>query len=183
MATKTLLTIKDYATLDEPEGVRYELSDGELIVTPSSSPSHNRIRDRFNIRLQTFRRIEELGDVFSETDMQLAGEVVRRPDIAFVRAGRLKGVDLDQVPMPIAPDLVIEIVSRNDRADDLLVKVSQYLAAGAQAVWLMYPKPRLAYRYVPGKREPEVRTAQAGENFEEPDLLPGLSFPLNQILI
>ena len=40
MATKTLLTIEQYAALDEPVGVRYELSEGELIVTPSASYFH-----------------------------------------------------------------------------------------------------------------------------------------------
>jgi hypothetical protein len=37
MATRTLLTIEQYAALDEPVGVRYELSAGDLIVTPSAS--------------------------------------------------------------------------------------------------------------------------------------------------
>jgi Uma2 family endonuclease len=113
--------------------------------------------------------------------MKLVGEVVRRPDVAFIRAQRLQDVDLDQSPLPVSPDLVVEIVSKNDRADDLLVKVSQYLEAGAQAVWLMYPNKRLAYRYVPGKPAPEARTAEAGGRFEEPDLLPGLSLPLAAI--
>lgn len=182
MATKTLMTVKDFATLDEPEGLRYELSNGELIVTPSPTYSHNAIRDRFNAKLRAFVEPRNLGGVTSETDMKLTGEVVRRPDVAFIRADRLEGVDLDESPLPVSPSLVIEIVSKNDRADDLLLKVSQYLEAGAQAVWLMYPNTRLAYRYVPGKREPEVRTAEAGESFEEPDLLPGFSLPLNQIL-
>lgn len=181
MATKTLLTVKDYAALDEPEGVRYELSNGELIVTPSASPFHNKIRDRLTARLQAFLDIEKLGDVYSETDMKLVGEVIRRPDVAFIRAHRLEGVDLDQSPLPVSPDLAIEIVSKNDRADDLLLKVSQYLEAGAQAVWLIYPKTRLAYRYVRGKLEPEVRTAETGDKFEERELLPGFSLPLAEI--
>ena len=114
--------------------------------------------------------------------MKLAGEIVRRPDVAFIRAGRLEEVDLDEVPLPVAPDLAIEIVSKNDRADDLMLKVSQYLQAGAHALWLLYPKTHLAYRYVPGKREPEVRAAEAGDKFEEPELLPRFSFPLAEIL-
>jgi Uma2 family endonuclease len=182
MATKTLLTVQDYAALEEPAGVRYELSNGELIVTPSSSFFHNGIRDDFNSRLRTFVKHHRLGEVTSETDLILAGETVRRPDVAFIRADRLKGVDLDQSPLPVAPDLAIEIVSKNDRADDLILKVSQYLQAGAQAVWLMYPNTRLAYRYVPGKLEPEVRSAAAGAKFEEPELLPGFSLPLAEIL-
>jgi Uma2 family endonuclease len=182
MATKTLLTVQDYAALDEPPGVRYELSNGELIVTPSASLFHNETRDGFNSRLWPFVREHKLGKVTSETDfIILVGEVVRRPDVAFIRANHLKGVDLNQSPLPIAPDLVIEIVSKNDRADDLMLKVSQYLEAGAQAVWLMYPNMRSAHRYIPGKREPEVRSADAGDKFEEPELLPEFSLPLSEI--
>jgi len=94
----------------------------------------------------------------------------------------MKGIDLDQVPMPVAPDLAIEIVSRNDRADDLMVKVEQYLEAGAAAVWVMYPMTGLAYRYVAGKLEPQVRSVVAGDVFDEPALLPGFSLPLREIL-
>jgi Uma2 family endonuclease len=182
MATKTLLTAGQYAALEEPEGVRYELSDGELIVTPSASYFRNEIRDEVSSRLRAFVKSRKLGDVTTETDVQLVGEVVRRPDVAFIVPGRLDGVDLDRVPLPLAPDLVIEIVSQNDRADDLLLKVSQYLQAGARAVWLLYPKTRLAYRYIPGKLEPEVRAAAAGEKFEEPELLSGFSLPLADVL-
>jgi len=182
MATKTLLTIEEYAALEEPEGLRYELSEGELIVTPSPNYIHNEIRDRFNSRLRAYLDTRKLGSVTSETDMTLARNVVRRPDVAFIRAGRLEGIDLDRVPLPFAPDIAIEIVSKNDRADDLLLKVSQYLQGGTQAVWLMYPNTGLAYRYVPGKLEPEVRRAADGGRFEEPQLLSGFSLPLSEIL-
>jgi Uma2 family endonuclease len=182
MATKTLLTVEQYAALQEPPGVRYELSNGELIVTPSPSYLHNAIRDEMTSRLRAFVKSHKLGDVTSETDMKLVGEVVRRPDVAFIRAGRLEGLDLDRVPLPLGPDLAVEIVSKNDRADDLLLKVSQYLQAGARAVWLLYPNTRLAYRYVPGRLEPEVRAAEAGGKFEEPELLRGFSLPLSEVL-
>lgn len=182
MATKTLLTIKDYAALDEPTGVRYELSNGELIVTPSASHFHNTVRDDFNGRLRVFVKAHKLGEVTCEADLILAGDVVRRPDVAFIRKARLEGVDLDQSPLPATPDLAIEIVSKNDRADDLMLKVSQYLEAGAKAVWLMYPNTHLAYRYIRGELRPEVGSAKAGDKFEEPELLPGFSFLLSEIL-
>ena len=182
MATKTFLTVAQFAALEEPAGVRYELSNGELIVTPSASHSHNKIRDRFTARLQAFLDVSKLGEVSAETNVKLVGEIVRRPDIAFFRAQRLEGVDSDQSLLPVSPDLVVEIVSKNDRADDLLLKVSQYLQAGAQAVWLIYPNTSIAYRYVHGKLEPEVRTAKARDIFEEPDLIPGFSLPLEAIL-
>ena len=55
MAVKTLLTVEEFAALREPEGVRYELSNGELIVTPSANLFHHEIRDEFNARLPGFR--------------------------------------------------------------------------------------------------------------------------------
>jgi len=182
MATKTLLTIEQYAALDEPVGVRYELSEGDLIVTPSANFFHNDIRDGLTALLRAFLGTHPCGKVISEMDMTLGADTVRRPDVAFIRKERLEGVDLAQVPLPIAPDLVIEIVSKNDRADDLNLKVSQYLQAGVQAVWLFYPITQLAYRYVPGKLDPEVRSAKAGDRFEEPELLSGFSMPLSEIL-
>jgi Uma2 family endonuclease len=181
MATKTLLSIEQYAALDEPVGVRYELSEGELIVTPSANFFHNDIRDRLNARLRAFLDAFPFGCVVSEMDMTVGAETVRRPDITFIRKERLAGVDLEKVPLPIAPDLAIEIVSRNDRADDLNLKVSQYLQAGVRAVWLLYPSTKLAYRYVAGKLDPEVRSAEAGGRFEEPELLRGFSLPLAEI--
>ena len=182
MATKTLLTIDGYLALDEPVGVRYELSEGELIVTPSPNLFHNELRDELNAQLRAFVKSHKLGLITSETDMQLAGDVVRRPDVAFISAERLHSVDRRKVPVPLSPDLVIEVVSENDRADDLILKVRQYLTAGTKAVWLFYPSTRLAYRYVPGKLEPEVRSADAGHTFEESQMLPGLSIPLAEIL-
>jgi Uma2 family endonuclease len=74
-------------------------------------------------------------------------------------------------------DLVIEVVSPDDGAEDLLLKVSQYLAAGTRAVWLFYSNTRRAYRYSAGRLEPEVRSTELGHAFEEPGLLPGSSVP------
>jgi len=44
MASKALLTIADYMSLEESAGVRYELSEGKLIVTPSASFFQNELR-------------------------------------------------------------------------------------------------------------------------------------------
>jgi len=181
MATKSPMSFEQYAALEEPVGERWELSHGELIVTPSATLRHNEIRDRVNVLLRTFPEIRKLGVVCSELDTRLAEDTVRRPDVMFFRAGKLDSIDLDRVPIPVAPDLAIEIVSQNDRADDLMQKVSDYLLAGVQAVWLMYPKTGLAYRYSPAKREPEVYYAATGDTFTEPDLLPGFSMLLSGI--
>jgi Uma2 family endonuclease len=61
MATKTLLTVNDYAALEEPEGVRYELSEGELIASLSASLFHNEVRDNLSSPLRAFVKSHKLG--------------------------------------------------------------------------------------------------------------------------
>ncbi len=178
MATKTLLTIEQYMALGEdPPGVRYELSDGELIVTPSSNYFHNEIRDEFNGRLRAFLKAHQIGIVISETDVQIGETTVRRPDVAFIRKERLQGVDLHHIPLAVVPDLVIEIVSPTDRTSDLMKKVSEYLENGAQAIWLFYPSLLLAYRY----NNSQTRCLAASNEFSEPELLPGVVLKISEI--
>lgn len=177
MATKTLLTIDQYLALGEdPPGVRYELSDGELIVTPSSTRFHNEFRDEFTARLRTFLKAHPFGIVISETDVQLGESTVRRPDIAFIQRERIRGTDPD-LPLTIAPDLAIEIFSRTDRTADLLRKVSEYLKAGTQAVWVFYPRLLRAYRY----SNEQTQCLVPDDEFSEPELLPGFTLKISEI--
>ena len=180
MATKTSLTIEQYVALGEdPPGLRYELSDGKLMVTPSSSSFHNELRDELSSRLRAFVKIHQIGLVISETDVQLSESTVPRPDVAFIRKERLEGVDRRHTPLTAVPHLVVEIVSPTDRASDLMKKVFQYLDAGVQAVWLLYPDIACAYRYSSNKLEPKVFSKD--EDFSEPELLPGFTLNITEI--
>ncbi len=177
MSTKTLLTVEAYAALGEdPPGVRYELSNGELIVTPSPNFFHNLMRDFVNRRLEVSLEGKRLGRVVSEQDFHLGGSIVRRPDVAFIRTQKLRGADLRQTPLELVPDLVIEIVSDFDRAADLRLKVAQYLEAGVTAVWLVYPQTQEAERHSPSDG------AERRSVIEEPAFLPGFKLELQEIL-
>jgi Uma2 family endonuclease len=182
MATKTLMTIEQYNALDEPAGVRYELDRGQLIVTPSPVPMHNIICGELHGRLNAWAKENNLGQVIYEVDVMLGDDTVRRPDLMFFCRERIKGIDLDEVPIRIAPDLVMEVVSKNNQADDLMLKIRQYLQAGVRAVWVLYRKTREAYRNTPESLPPSVMSAERGGKFEEPELLPGFSLLLSEIL-
>ncbi len=181
MATKTLLTIDQYNALEEPAGVRYELDRGELIVTPSPAPMHNIVCGDLHDVLNAWVKKHNLGQVIYEVDVKLGEDTVRRPDLMFFPRKRLEGVDLEQVPLTVVPELAVEVVSKSDQPDDLILKVRQYLQAGVKAVWLLYRKTREAYRYVPRETKPQVLGADQGDKFEEPKLLPGFKVPLSKI--
>ncbi|MGH9452489.1 MAG: Uma2 family endonuclease [Terriglobia bacterium] len=178
MTTRTLISIEEYDALPEKEGVKYELNEGELIAV-SASPRlvHNRVRDRMDRRLAAFVEEHRLGEVTMETDFKLSEGIVRIPDLAFIRADRLRGIDPRQ-RIEGAPDLAVEVVSPNDDPDDLVLKVQQYLRSGARAVWVLYPEARMAYLYKAGER-PEVR--ETHQNLDDAELFPGLSIPLSEV--
>ena len=112
-----------------------------------------------------------------ETDFQLSGATVRIPDLAFIRAERLQGLDPHQRPQGV-PDLAIEIASPSDKPDDLARKAQQYLAAGARAVWVLYPEAQLAYLYRPGER---IEVRNDTQSLDNAELLPGFSGSLSAI--
>ncbi|MGN6593008.1 MAG: Uma2 family endonuclease [Terriglobales bacterium] len=179
MASKAIagaeMTLEEYLALGEdPPMTRLELSEGRLIVAPSSNAVHNLVRADLEQRLRDWVRLHRAGIVISETDVRLGEATVRRPDVCFFGKGRLQGRDPEALPLP-APDLVFEILSPHDRRRDLELKVRQYLAAGVQAVWLLDPRRVAATRHSPD-HEPEQRSAIA-----EPNLLPGLHLELEAI--
>ena len=57
-------------------------------------------------------------------------------------------------------------------------KVRQYLQAGAVAVWLIYSETRHVPVY---RRSGEIRTYEAGQTIEEPELMPGLAIPVDEL--
>ncbi|PYV24625.1 MAG: hypothetical protein DMG27_12390, partial [Acidobacteria bacterium] len=161
----------------EEEGVRYELDEGELIVTPTARPRHNLVRDNIADPLRSFFRERGLGEVFRETDVQLSPQTVRIPDAAFVTADRMKQLDLDR-RIAEAPALVIEVVSPTDLAAAFIRKVNQYLAAGAQAVWVVYAELRQIHVFGPGAVSAILREQDV---LEDQRLFPGFSLPVREI--
>ena len=54
----------------------------------------------------------------------------------------MKGIDTSEIYMPIPPDLAVEVVSPNDLATELDIKVEEYLNNGFALVWVVEPATR-----------------------------------------
>jgi Uma2 family endonuclease len=177
MATKTLLTVEQFGQLPEEEGKKFELDEGELRIMCPAMPRHDLVKSTIGVELGHFVRQHRLGRVVVEFAFKLSQDTVRIPDVAFIRAERLKNLDRDRL-FEGAPRLAIEVVSPTDLAEDLARTVDQYLAADAEAVWVIYPKVREVHTYRPGGA-----SATLGESdlLEDPMLLPGFSLPLRSL--
>jgi Uma2 family endonuclease len=178
MATKTLLTIADFDALDEIEGTKQELIDGELVVTPSPTPRHNIVGAKLGGPLQVFVAEHKLGIVLWGQDYSV-GDDVLNPDLAFIRAERL--IEKDRRP-GWAPDLVVEIWSPSNqrKSQDLRLEAKRHLDGGAQAVWLLYPEAGIARIEKLGGPS-QVLDVESGGRLQDRDLLPGFSIALGDI--
>jgi Uma2 family endonuclease len=139
MGTTTKLTFEEFLELPEEPGKHFELDRGELIVEPSPTYRHNRIRQRIARHLEDFVQRNQLGGITVEQDFRLAPDIVRNPDVAFVATEPLSRMDVDRTPIEGVPNLAIEVISASNSAQDMLTKVHQYLEAGCRAVWVVYP--------------------------------------------
>jgi Uma2 family endonuclease len=107
---KKKYTYEDY--LKTPEDERYELIEGEMLMTPSPITRHQRISRELEFEILKFVRENALGEVFDAPyDVYLDDENVVQPDILFISKDRLNIIGEKNIQG--APDLVIEIISEN----------------------------------------------------------------------
>ncbi len=172
VSTRTLISVAAFDRLLEPDELRYELDEGELIemVRPRYDP-HNRIVMALTRALLAYIDKNPIGEVLSTDNLFVLGPTTKRaPDLAFLTNERMKqiqpGKDIEG-----APDLAIEVLSPSDKPAAMRRKVKQYFAAGSKAVWLVYPETR----------EVQVWESEAGparvlgdrDVIEAPGVLPG----------
>ena len=80
---------------------------------------------------------------------------------------------------PVAPALVAEVLSPDDRPGETLSKVGDWLEAGTRLVWVIDPLKELARVY---RRDGSESWVSAGGAFDGEDVVPGFSCQLGEIL-
>ncbi len=157
-----------------------ELVRGVLVVREPPGLRHGRIALDLGRRLADHGDANHLGRVYVESGFKLASnpDTVRGPDVAFISQSRLPEPEPVGYPA-LAPDLVVEILSRGDRPGELLGKVADWLSAGTRLVWVIDPERRLARVYRADGAEAIVTAEQA---LQGEDVVPGFACPLATIL-
>ncbi|WNV76589.1 Uma2 family endonuclease [Geodermatophilus sp. DSM 44513] len=170
-----LMTAEQLVELPDA-GKRHELVEGVLLSMAPAGGRHGSTGARLLIRVGTFVEDRDLGDVFTaETGFLLRRDpdTVRAPDVAFIASDRVAEA---RVPgfIPLAPDLVAEVVSPSDRATDVTAKALAWLDAGVRLVWVVDPETRTVTVYRPDG----VRVLRGADALDGGDVLPGFTLPL-----
>lgn len=161
---------------------RFELVDGELVMSPSAVPGHQICVGLLTFQLISHVRENDLGVVMpSPMDVVLAPTVVFQPDVLFISAARSSIITKTHVAGP--PDLCVEIISEGNRTHDTVVKYHEYAKYGVAEYWLVDLRDReiSSWRLDDGKYE-LIGRARAGESLPSAvvprlNLDPGLVFP------
>lgn len=101
---------------------------------------------------------------------------VRAPDVGYISYERMP----DRLPakyIPLAPDLAVEVVSPNDKAEDIEAKISDYLRAGVRMVVFFYPASKTASVF---KRN-DIARLSGDDVLDFGDVLPSFSLRLSDV--
>jgi Uma2 family endonuclease len=169
LATETI-TPEQLAAM--PNDKDYELVDGKLVERKMGNKS-NWIASQLARLLGNFVEKHGLGWVFtSEAGYRLSParpNTVRKPDVSFVRLGRLPNEQPADAYDRLAPDLVAEVISPGDTVRELNEKIEEYLMAGVRLVWVVSPELRTVTIYRPDRT---IVALQNGDELTADDVLP-----------
>jgi Uma2 family endonuclease len=182
--TPRLLTAADLAAMPDelPSGpVKYELEDGRLVVMPLPGSIHGAVNANivFQLKLQGDQR--GYGKTLTET-----GVILRRgpdrvvgPDSCFVAAAALPLGYSPEGFLTKVPALIVEVRSKNDTTAELERKAGEYLAAGAQLVWILDPIRAVAVVYQAG-HPPKLLASP--DDLTAEGLIPGFRLNVGEVL-
>ncbi|MCX7854478.1 MAG: Uma2 family endonuclease [Anaerolineae bacterium] len=121
-----------------PETNRYlELSEGELIMPPHPTRSHQKAVEELFVRLRAFVQEHHLGEVhIAPLPVRLWPGKIREPDILFVAKEHADRIGERYFGVP---DLVVEVTSSGTWRTDRWEKFREYAEAGVQEYWIVDP--------------------------------------------
>ena len=120
------------------DGKRYEVLEGDLIVSPSPKWKHQRVAHRLHTFLTRWED-HGYGSVCpAPMDVVLSDRDVVEPDLLFIATDRMGIVTEENVRG--APDLVVEVISEGSRHRDVITKRHIYERNGVRFYWLVDPE-------------------------------------------
>jgi Uma2 family endonuclease len=138
VVTALKLTVHQLDALPD-DGQRYELIDGELLVSKAPGIPHQRSLGRLFVRLSNSLAESRAGEVLLTPGIVFGDYDAVIPDLVVVTAGR--EVIITDRGLIDAPDLVVEVVSAGEKNGerDRQIKRQLYSRHGVREYWILDP--------------------------------------------
>jgi Uma2 family endonuclease len=125
-------TVEDLDALPD-DGLRYELVDGVLLVSPSPVPLHQSVVGEIFYLLRS-ARTDDLKVFVAPLDFRPTSTRSLQPDVLVVHRK-----DVEEKHLTWPPLLVAEVLSPGTRSVDLLLKRGIYEESGIASYWIVDP--------------------------------------------
>lgn len=174
------ITYDDYLRL--PEDGRYEVLEGDLLMTPSPVTYHQVICTNLLLILGNHIRKELLGRIFvAPYDVVLSKYNVVQPDLIFV--SRHREHIIGEKNIQGAPDMVVEVLSPGTRERDEKIKMKIYAKYGILEYWIVDPDNKKVAVYCWSKEGYHRQGSFSETETFTTELLPGLLVQCKDIFV
>ena len=137
-----LLTYDDYVTFPDSDGIRKEIIEGELFMTPAPSIKHQSISKTIFRLLDDYVTQHNLGEVwYAPCDIIFSNINIIQPDIFYISNENHE--ILTALNIKGAPDLIIEILSPSTIENDRIYKKLVYEKYGVKKYWIVDPQEEI----------------------------------------
>lgn len=172
-------TEKDLIAVLDHEDRLCELVDGTLVQKPLGY-EESEIAVTIILVMGTLVRSRRVGALTGADGMiKLFPDLVRIPDVAFASWDRFPGRKRPRVSIPhLAPDLVVEVLSKSNTRAEMKRKPGEYFDAGVRLVWLVDPRTKTVRLH---SAPDQSILLKEGQSLAGGDILPGFSLSLAEL--
>ncbi|AFZ54507.1 Uma2 family endonuclease [Cyanobacterium aponinum AL20118] len=154
---------------------------GELVIMSPTGGETGKKNSELNADFVIWNRQKKLGYIFdSSTCFKLPKGSNRSPDVAYIQKERwdnLKEEERIKFP-PLAPDFVLELISKTDSLKDTQEKMQEYIDNGVKLGWLINPEKKEVEIY---RQEGEKEVLNNPKILSGEDILPDFTLDLTEI--
>ncbi len=151
-----------------------ELVEGKIVATGFGTVEHGIIEANIAFALRTFVQPRRLGTtllggvgVFTRRDP----DTVRSADVLYISNERYAQIQ-SATFVEVAPELIVEVLSPDDRWSKVTQKMREYFTIGVELIWIVDPQARTVYAY---RSLTDVREFKEGDVLPGDEVLPGFS--------
>lgn len=156
-----------------------ELVNGRIVPMSTNGGEHGLIESEIIFQLKSFNAQHKSGWVLggeAGVYVRRNPDTVRGMDAAFIskarHPARPKGY------LEVAPELIVEVISLNDRWKEIQDKLKEYFTIGVDYIWLIEPEDRTVFIY--SELTEVIRLGEA-DTLQGEGVLSGFTLPLAEL--
>lgn len=158
-----------------------ELVGGRIVSLTPAGHLHGSVQAQLTARLGIYAHESGRGQVLSgEVGLYIRRnpDTVRAADLLYISDSRFATRNSAQSYLNVVPELVVEVLSPQDRWSEAMEKLSDYFEAGVDRAWVVDPRTRRVFAY---RSLARVEVFEGEDVLRDEEILPGYSLPVAEL--